>query len=79
MQSPIDVTWRDMKFAIGPPDGWLLMFSHFAEREQVTRAVEAMLGADQYQQFIDAGPKLTDLQVLIGSAMSGFGLDQGKH
>lgn len=78
LHEPIIVTWRDLKFEVSPPDDWMLDFAHFTERNQLTRAVEAMLGPEQYELFRAAGPKLTDLDPLIRQVMSAAGLDLGE-
>lgn len=77
---PVTVTWRATSFVVPPPDDWLLDFSHWAERDRLTLAVEAMLGAEQYEAFrtADPRPKLSELQALIAQVMSGFGLDAGE-
>ena len=74
------VTWRDLKFTIPPADDWSLTFAHWADRDKVTRGLEAMLGPAQYEQFIGATPppKMSEAQSLIESIMSAFGLDAGE-
>ncbi len=72
------VTWRDMKFTIAPPEEWMMDFAHYWERDRPTLAIEQMLGSDQYEQFRAAKPKPADLEVLVETIQSAFGLTPGE-
>ena len=71
----IEVSWRDRTFRIDPPEDWSLQYMHYTERNQPTRAIEAMLGPKQYADFMEARPKPADLQALLATALSAWGLD----
>lgn len=72
---PIEIPWRDRTFSIDPPEDWSLLYMHYTERNQPTMAIEAMLGAKQYAEFMAARPKPADLQALLATALSAWGLD----
>jgi hypothetical protein len=72
------VTWRAHKFQITPPEAWLPLFTHYAERDKITRAIEVMLGPKQYETFIGDRPTMGDLEVIINSVFSNYGLSQGE-
>lgn len=74
------VTWRDRKFVVPPADEWALLFAHWADRDKITRGLEAMLGPEQYEEFITSTPppKMSEVQSLIASIMSTYGMDAGE-
>lgn len=74
------VTWRDRKFTVPPADDWSVTFAHWADRDKITLGLEAMLGAEQYEEFITSQPppKMSEVQSLIVSIMSSYGLDAGE-
>ena len=80
LQQEQHITWRDRKFVIAPADDWMLDFLHFVDREQLTLALESVLGAEQYEEFRTSQPrpKMTELQGLLGSITSAFGVDVGE-
>lgn len=80
LQQGADVTFRDVKFHIAPADDWLFDFAHFADRQQVTRSLEAALGPKQYERFRNLTPRptMTEAAQLIEQITSRFNLDQGE-
>jgi hypothetical protein len=80
LQKPAEVTFRDAKFTIEPPDGWLFDFAHYADRQQITRCLETALGAVQYEQFrtMTPRPTMTEVAQLIEQITSRFNIDQGE-
>jgi hypothetical protein len=80
LQESKTITFRDLKLTIPPPDEWLLDYFHWSERDQITRAVEAMLGHEQYEEvrMMTPRPKLSEINSLMLSARSAFGLDAGN-
>ena len=74
------ITFRDLKLTIPPPDEWLLEYVHFTDRDQMTRALEAMLGHEQYEavRTLQPRPKMSEINALMLSAQSAFGVDPGN-
>jgi hypothetical protein len=74
------VTFRDQSFTIASPDEWLMDFAHYADRDKITLALEAALGAEQYVTFLGLRPKptLTEAAQLMEQIVSAFGLSQGE-
>ena len=74
------VTWRRYKFEIEPMDTWVVKFSHHAERDRLTLALEAALGAANYTKFIEADPSptLREAEGLISTITSAFGVTPGE-
>lgn len=80
LQQGADVVFRDTKFHIEPADEWLFDFAHFADRQQVTRSLEAALGEAQYEQFRNLKPRptMTEAGQLIEQITSRFALTAGE-
>ena len=80
LQESKTITFRDLKLTIPPPDEWLLDYVHFTDRDQITLALEAMLGHSQYEavRTLKPRPKMTEMNALIASAQSAFGMDPGN-
>lgn len=76
----ITVTWRQHKFTIAPPAEWQMRFQHYADRDKYTRALEVMLGTEQYEEFVFAEPPATqaEMQALGNAVFSALGLDSGE-
>ena len=72
------VTWRDKKFTIAPPETWMMDFLHYWERDRPTLAVEQMLGPEQYEEFRAAKPKPADLEALVETIHSAYGMTSGE-
>ena len=74
------VTFRATSFTVAPPDEWLLDFLHYSDREQVTRALEVMLGTAEYERFrtLTPRPKMSEVEGLMASILSAFGVDSGN-
>lgn len=76
----VDVVWRDITFRVPPPDDWLLGYAHYVERDQLTLALEEMLGPEQYERFRTSTPrpKMSEIEPLLNQALSRFGLKPGE-
>ncbi len=77
---PIEVTWRDQKFTIRPVTEWQLRFAHWADRDKMTLAMEAMLGTVQYERIVFAEPPATDAEMVAfaETVFSAWGVDMGE-
>ena len=80
LQEAKTITFRHLKLTIPPPDDWLLDYVHYTDRDQITRALEAMLGHAQYEEVrtLTPRPKMTEMNALLDSAMSAFGMQPGN-
>lgn len=80
LEQGADVVFRDTTFHIEPADSWLFDFAHFADRQQVTRSLEAALGPEQYEQFrtMKPRPSMTEAAQLIEQITSKFNVDAGE-
>jgi hypothetical protein len=80
LQESKTITFRDLKLTIPPPDEWLLDYFHWSERDQITRAVESMLGTAQYAEFVATTPppKMSDVEGLMNQTLSSLGIDAGE-
>lgn len=80
LQQSKTITFRHLKLTIPPPDDWLLDYVHFTDRDQITLALEAMLGHEQYEavRTLSPRPKMSEMNALMASAQSAFGVDSGN-
>lgn len=76
----VEVTFRQAKFTVEPPDAWLFDFTHHIDREEVTLAFEAMLGPAGYKKFreLKPRPRLSEMDQLMTQILTAFGIDMGE-
>ncbi len=74
------VTFRTAAFTVDSPDDWLMDFMHHSDRDQITLALEAMLGPEQYAEFraLRPRPKMSEVSAFLNSVLSAFGVDPGN-
>lgn len=77
---PVTVTFRSAKFVVQPPDVWLFDFTHHLDRQEVTLAFEAMLGAEGYKEFraLKPSPRLSEMDQLMQQILTAFGVELGE-
>jgi len=74
------IVFRDAKFQVAAPDTWLVQFAHYADRDKITLALEAALGAEQYERFLalKPSPSMTEVGQLIDQIVSAFNVNAGE-